>query len=138
MMQYVIILYCSSHCFWNSGIMCSEPGSPTLPFARFVGFTDITTVSEFLHLVFLKKKIPSFFVFFEDFFFLVSLFVSFFLVFLFFLRIFFPSLLVHEDPLVLCRCVLFICQVPNFICYQLLISVSLVINSWLTRGLSYQ
>ncbi len=25
-MQYVIILYCSSHYFWNSTIMCSEPG----------------------------------------------------------------------------------------------------------------
>ncbi len=76
----------------------------------------------------------------------------FFLVSLFFLRIFFPSLVVREDPILLSSadaywCTYqedvgkrlplcegwmdFICQVPNFICYQLLIIwASLSIVGW--------
>jgi hypothetical protein len=48
------------------GLFAASP-FPSLPFARFVGFAAITTVSQSASVfVFFKKKIIGFFVSFED------------------------------------------------------------------------
>ncbi len=114
----VLILYSSCQCFWNSVIMCSEPGKLVIgshvsslsrgkshhPIRNWTPFVDWTVpFPRFCTLFWRQWTKKVFFCFFS------------------FLRIFFPSL-----------------SSSKFYLSSTIDNLSLVIDSWLIRGLSYR